>query len=57
MNSKKEWLGEDFANALGRYEAAVATGTEEARLKEPNLIRGKVTLRDVIRANKHVWLS
>lgn len=54
---KEALLGEDFAKALARFELAVVTGTEEAHLKKPNVIRGRVTVRDVIKANKHVWLS
>jgi len=57
VDVRKPYTGEDFARSLGDFEVATIKGADEALFQRPDVIRGKVTVRDVIEANKEALLS
>ena len=50
------FVGDDYASILGKLEAATVNGSEVAHFANPDAIRGKVTVKEVIEANKHIFL-
>ena len=57
MAIRKLFMSEEYARTLIAFELATINGTEEAYFHTPGAIRGKVTLREVVEANKQVWLA